>query len=53
MPGKLQQSISFVYATMNADIYATMCVESTWRIWVQPKIKNHMHMSTTNTVVDI
>ena len=29
---ELQQSIYFIYATMNEDIYATLCVESTGRI---------------------
>ena len=29
---ELQQSIYFIYATMNEDIYATLCVESTRKI---------------------
>ena len=36
---ELQQSIYFIYATMNEDIYATLCVDCTQRICVKTKSK--------------
>ena len=36
---ELQQSIYFIYATMNEDIYATLCVDCTQRICVKTKNK--------------